>query len=81
MEGKNKNLEHQGGALPKLNVTKDEINNLVVLIKDLEPEEIDDLVKALTLAKIIFRSRRVESKDSNDLGNGGDGSRTGEKIA
>lgn len=72
---------NQRKVMPVLDTTNDELNNFIVLIKDLEPEEKDDLIKALTLAKIIFRKRGGGNKDNNGPGDGGDGSRTGEKIA
>ena len=78
MEGRNA-TENQKVVLPGLNATTNEINDLVVLIKDLEPEEKNDLIKALTLAKLIFKKEKGEN--GNGPGDGGDGSRAGEKIA
>lgn len=59
--------------------SEDDLKKMATLIKDLEPEEKNDLIKALTLAKLIFKKEKGEN--GNGPGDGGDGSRAGEKIA
>lgn len=78
---KNKNITDICSVDCSSNASEKELREMAKLIKDLEPEEKDDLIKALTLAKIIFRKRGGGNKDNNGPGDGGDGSRTGEKIA
>lgn len=61
--------------------TKEELKDAAILISGLEPEEKKDLIKALTLAKLIFKKEKGEDKDKNGPGGGGGSSREGEKIA
>lgn len=59
--------------------SKEELKEAAILISGLEPEEKNDLIKALTLAKLIFKKEKGEN--GNGPGDGGDGGREGEKIA